>query len=301
MNFKCQQCGAALSVEGALRTTVCAFCSAPSVVERPAAEGGARPAFTLGFVQPQKDVERQVARWLRSRSLFCPGSVRRAKVEAMQGVYIPAYLYSAVARSAYAAEIGERYTVTETYTTTENGQTVEHTRTRTETEWRSLSGEHVANVVDVLVTASQGLSNDELQAVEPFDYRALRRYSPAMIAGWLVEDPSMGHAQSLALARAEALRSLEGVLQQFLPGDTHRALRHDTRLEQEELALVQVPVWLLNARYEKNKPPLRIVVNGQTGAIFGNPPRSWLRISAAVLAVLAAIAVAWLIASGGLR
>ena len=52
-----------------------------------------------------------------------------------------------MARSAYAAEIGERYTVTETYTTTENGQTVEHTRTRTETEWRSLSGEHVAMYV----------------------------------------------------------------------------------------------------------------------------------------------------------
>lgn len=300
MNFTCQNCGAALTVDGDLRTTVCAFCAAPSVVERPGAEG-VRPTFTLGFVQPKAAVEQRVAKWLRSQSVFCPGSLRRAKVEAIQGVYLPAYLYSAVARSAYTAEIGERYTVTETYTTTENGQTVEHTRTRTETEWQGLSGEHAANVVDVLVTASQGLSNEELQAVEPFDYRALRRYSPAMNSGWLAEDPSMGHAQSLALARTEALRKTTDVLQRFLPGDTHRGLQHDTRLEQEELSLIQVPVWLLNARYQKDKPPVRIVVNGQTGALHGKPPRSWRRIAAAVLGVLAALALVWWIAGGGLR
>jgi hypothetical protein len=300
MNFKCQNCGAALSVEGALRTAVCAFCAAPSVVEHPAGEAGPRPDFTLGFVQPQEAVQEHVARWLKTRSVFCPGSVRRAKVEALQGVYVPAYLYSAVASSEYSAEIGEEYTVEETYTTTEDGKSVTRTRTRTETEWRALSGRYTANVVDVLVTASAGLSNAELAAVEPFDYRAIRRYSPAMISGWLAEDPSMTPAQCLALAQAEALQKTSQALERFLPGDRHRGIDHRTRLEQEELALVQVPVWLLNARYRKDKPPIRIVVNGQTGAIQGKPPLSWLRISAAVLAALVAILAAWLWLNGGL-
>jgi hypothetical protein len=300
MKLECQNCGAALTVEGALRTAVCAFCDAPSVVERPEGEAGARPTFTLGFVQPREAVEKNVARWLKSRSVFCPGSVRRAKMEALQGVYVPAYLYSAVARSEYTAQIGERYTVVETYHTTEDGKSVTRTRTRTETEWRSLAGRYTANVVDVLVTASAGLSNAELAAVEPFDYRAIRRYSPAMISGWLAEDPSMGHAQCLELARAEALQQTSQALERFLPGDGHRSLEHQTRLEQEELSLVQVPVWLLNARYRKDKPPIRIVVNGQTGAIFGKPPLSGLRITLTVLAALAALLGVWLWLNGGL-
>lgn len=302
MNFKCKNCGAALTVEGTLRTVVCAFCASPSVVERPESESGPRPTFTLGFVQPEKDVQQHVAKWLKTRNLFCPSSVRNAKVEELQGVYVPAFLYSAVSRSEYTAQIGENYTVTETYTTTDSqGRTVTRTRTRIETEWRSLRGSHSANVVDVLVTASKGLSNPELEAVEPFDWRALRRYSPAMISGWLAEDASMTNEQCMALAQQEAIARIGATLNAFMPGDMHRDLRHNTWLENEAVDLVLVPVWLLNARYEKDKPPIRIVVNGQTGAIHGKPPLSWIKISAAVLLGLLVIAVLYLLANGGAR
>lgn len=302
MNFKCNNCGAALSVEGGLRTAVCAFCDSPSVVERPASDGGPRPLFALGFVQPKKDVEQHVARWLRTRNPFCPSSLRHAKVEQMQGVYVPAYLYSAVSTSDYSAEIGENYTVTETYRTTNSkGQSVTRTRTRTETEWRSLRGRHTANVVDVLVTASKGLGNAELEAVEPFDWRALRRYDPALISGWIAEEASMTPGQCLQLARDEALKKTGEVLARFMPGDRHRNLQHRTTLSEEGADLVLVPVWLLNARYEKAKPPIRIVVNGQTGEIHGRPPLSVYKIVAAVVFVLALVALGALLFGGGGR
>ena len=57
MNFKCSNCGAALTVEGTLRTVVCAFCASPSVVERSASEVAVQPTFTLGFVQPETAVQ----------------------------------------------------------------------------------------------------------------------------------------------------------------------------------------------------------------------------------------------------
>lgn len=299
MNFKCTHCGAALSVEGGLRTATCAFCASPSVVERPASEAGPRPSFALGFVQPKKDVEHRVARWLKTRSVFCPSSVRHAKVEQLQGVYVPAYLYSAVSRSDYSADIGENYTVTETYTTTNaKGQSVTRTRTRTETEWRPLQGRHTANVVDVLVTASNGLSNAELEAVEPFDWRALRRFDPALISGWIAEEASMTQDQCLQLARDEALGKTGEVLSRFMPGDRHRNLQHRTTLSEEGADLVLVPVWLLNARYEANKAPIRVVVNGQTGEIHGKPPLSVYKIAAAVAVVLVLAALAALFFSG---
>jgi len=68
---------------------------------------------------------------------------------------------------------------------------VRRTRTVTKTEWRSLSGERAEYVTDRVVTASRGLPNRDLEAIEPFDLRALGRYEPALLSGWLAEEPSL--------------------------------------------------------------------------------------------------------------
>lgn len=303
MIFACKNCGAELSVDEALRTTVCIYCDTPSVVESPSRTSGPRPAFTVGFVQPEAQVRKHVARWLRTRNIFCPGSIRHANVENLKGVYVPAYLYSAVSRTDYAARIGENYTETETYTTTDkDGKTVTKTRTVVKTEWRSLRGTRAANVSDVLVTASKGLSNSELEAIEPFDWRALRRYSPAMVAGWPAENASLDVVTCLQMARDEAEAHCNRALSGFMPGDSHQIVSARTSFEKEAVDLVLVPTWLLNARYAADKPPIRIVVNGQTGAVHGKPPLSALRIALAiVLLALLAGGIYFLVDSGAFQ
>src|SRR5690606_16192924 len=118
-----------------------------------------------------------------TRGFFRDPKLKTASISEMRGVYVPAYLYAAIAHSSYSASIGEEYQETETYTTTVNGKTVTRTRTVTKTEWRPLSGRHSAYVMDVIVTASRGLPNAELEAVEPFDLRQMRRYDGALISG----------------------------------------------------------------------------------------------------------------------
>lgn len=302
MILQCRHCGAALTVEDSQRTTVCVFCDSPSVVERPESEAGPRPAFTIGFVQPEEDVRRLVAKWLQTRSIFCPGDIRHANVEDLKGVYLPAYLYSAVSRTNYTADIGENYQELETYTTTDSkGQTVTKTRVVTRTEWRSLRGTRVANITNVLVTASKGLSNEELFGIRPYDWRALKRFNAAMVAGWPAENASLDEEECFRVARAEADIRASNALPGFMPGDSHRALRSQTVLEQEAADLVLVPAWLLNARYSPEKPPIRIVVNGQTGAVHGKPPLSAWRIAFAILlAIVVALGLYFYAQSGAL-
>lgn len=292
MILKCNHCGAELTVNGSDRTTICVFCASPSVIERPESEAGPRPAFTIGFVQPEEDVRRHVAKWLKSRSIFCPGSIRKANVEDIKGVYVPAYLYSAVTRTNYSAEIGEEYQETETYTTTnDKGETETHTRVVTYTEWRDLSGTRVANVADVLVTASQGLGNDELAGIRPYDWGAIKRYNAAMVAGWPTENASIGETECFEMARKEAQARAEAALPNFMPGDSHRSISSTTTVHEEAADLVLVPTWLLNARYAAGKPPIRIAVNGQTGAVHGKPPLSVWRILFAILLVIGILVV----------
>ena len=232
---------------------------------------------------------------MRGSSLFAPTAFRQAKVEDIRGIYVPAYLYSAVAHSSYQASIGENYTVTETYTTTDSqGRTVTRTRTRTETEWRSLSGRHASFVSDYVVTASRGLSNPELEAIEPFDLRALHRYGTTLVSGWATEEPSVAEAQCMAMARQETLEGIGRELSSFMPGDKHSDLRYETQLSNEDLELLLLPVWVLPVRYADDAPMVRLLVNGQTGEVSGKAPVSKLKVTlailAAVLPILACIA-----------
>jgi hypothetical protein len=206
-------------------------------------------------------------------------------------VYVPAGLYSAVTSSTYTAEIGENYTVTETYTTTVNGKTVTRTRTRIETEWRDLAGTHAAYATDLIVTASRGLPNDELERIEPFDLRALRRYSAALVSGWLVEEASLDLSECARLARAEAARVEEERLQRFMPGDRYRDLRFDLQLQNETIDPVLVPVWVLAVRPAPDAPAVRVVANGQSGEVWGPERVSPVKVALWIAAALVALAI----------
>jgi hypothetical protein len=185
--FACGQCGAALVFDG-VRSATCPYCASGNFVERPPGHGP-EPAFVVTFVGDAVVARGALARWLGSRSWFCDAAVRRAIVEELRGVYVPAYLYSSVGHTSFTAQIGEHYSETETYTVTDaEGKTREETRTVTRTEYRPLAGTHVGYVTDVIVSASAGLANAELARVEPYDLRQLRRFSPALVAGWIVEE-----------------------------------------------------------------------------------------------------------------
>jgi len=302
MNLRCQSCGAELVVAPELRTTVCPYCAAPSVVERPASVDRPDPSFALGFALTHEVAAERVKHWLRTRHPWTHGGLKRAPLQDVKGVYVPAWLYSARAESRYSASIGEDYRETETYTTTENGKTVTKTRTVTKTEWRSLQGAHAEYVLDVLVTASRGLPNAELEALEPFDLRALARYEPALVAGWVAEEPSLSREDCLRHAREEARARVGRRLSAFMPGDSHRELRHDTRLDEESLDVCLVPVWVLAARYAPDSPPLRVVVNGQSGEVYGHAPVSWVKVLLTVLAIVALVLLlSWFSSRGGGR
>lgn len=292
VEVQCESCGVHLSVEEGMRTATCPYCDSPYVVERPVSPDRPDPEFTLAFVVDRERAVETVRGWASSSGLFVHSGVKSAPVEKTRGVYLPAYLYGAVAESDYSAQIGENYQTTETYTTTDGkGNTVVRTRTVTKTEWRDLSGHHTGYVMDVIVTASAGLPNQELEHIEPFDLRALRRYAPELVIGWPTEEPSLGEDTCLQHAHDESIREIGNRLGGFMPGDSYRELRHHTTLREEVTDLVLLPIWVFALRYDPEKPPIRVLVNGQTGEVWGKAPLSVWKITLAIVLGLVMIAV----------
>jgi hypothetical protein len=297
--FACGQCGAGLAFAG-VRTETCPYCASPNFVERPPAANQPRPALVVAFTGDARVARRRLDRWLGSRTWFADARIKRARVEDLRGVYLPAYLYSAVARTEYSAAIGEHYTETERHETTDaQGNKQTETRSVTRTEYRPLSGHHVGYVTDVLVSASAGLADAELQAIEPFELLHLRRYSPAVVAGWITEEFSRDAGDCRRASRNEAIDEVGLRLRRFMPGDSHSDLAWRTTVAWESLDPVLVPVWVLAVRYRDDRPALRVVINGQTGAIAGKVPLAWWKVAIAVAAVAAVIAAVILAISHG--
>lgn len=288
--FSCGNCGASLAFSG-VRTETCPYCASPNFVERPPAANRPDPQFVVTFTGDHGVAKLQLDRWLGNRSMFADAKLRHAKVDDIRGVYLPAYLYSAVARTDYSAQIGEHYTETETYTEKDaQGNTVTKTRTVTRTEYRSLSGKHVGYVADIVVSASAGLPNTELSRVEPFDLKQMRRYAPALVSGWITEEFSRVADDCKAMSRGEAVEEVGLRLRRFMPGDSYSDLQWRTAVEWESLDPILVPVWVLALKYRDDKPLLRVVINGQTGKVHGKAPLDWWKIGIAIVLALGVIA-----------
>ncbi len=294
--FACGHCGASLAFER-VRTETCPYCASPNFVERPPAPGQPDPRFVVTFVGDAEVARRALDRWLGSRTIFADSAIKRARVEDMRGIYVPAYLYSAVAHTDYHAHIGEHYTETETYTATnQEGKTETRTRTVTRTEYRQLAGYHVGYVTDVIVSASHGLSNREMSRVEPFDLKQMRRFDPALVSGWIAEEFAQSADACERTCRTEAVDQVGEKLRRFMPGDSYSDLTWRTSVAWESIDPVLVPVWVLALRYREQKDPLRVVINGQTGKVVGKVPLAIWKVTLGVI-VLASIiaAVAYLI------
>jgi len=281
--FACGSCGSLCQVEAQLRATACPYCASPAVIERPHDPSRPAPLFVIAFVVVQAVALDAARRWVK-RAFFAPEAFRAAEVAAIRGIYVPAYLFSAAAEAEYSAEIGENYTVT---TTDSKGRT----RTRTETEWSTLSGRYSAYISDVLVTASRGVHNHELEAIEPFDLRALHRYTPRLLSGWIAEEASRAADECQRLAVEESMAVVQRRIAAMLPGDKHRGLRVSSTLRGPHQQLMLLPVWVLPVRYKRGKEDqvVRLLVNGQTGEVGGAAPRSWPKIIGLIVVILGLI------------
>jgi hypothetical protein len=257
------------------------------VVDRPGTPHRPDPVFAVGFAIDEKTARNRLRRLIASKRL-APAWLRQRAIEHLRGVYLPTYLYSAVADTAYDAAIGEDYTVV----TVRNKKV----RRETRTEIRRLRGRHACYITDVVVTASQSLANSEVEAIEPYDLRALCRYSPALISGWISEEPTLERERCLELAREESRARLADALRRFMPGDSCHELGHDTSFSEESIDLTLLPVWVAAIRERDDADPIRLLVNGQTGRAHGRIPTSWVKVGvwaaiAAGLVGLAAIIV----------
>jgi len=131
-----------------------------------------------------------------------------------------------------------------------------------------------------------------LRRAEPFPTRELVPYDTAYLSGFVVEHYQVVLLDAAHTARESMERQLRSLCAARVPGDTYRNLRVDATWEGETFKHVLLPAWL--ATYDYGAKSFQVVVNGSTGRVAGEYPKSAWKIAG--LALAAALAVAGLVA-----
>lgn len=286
-SVRCQNCNAISVFDPKHVAQRCDFCGSPAIVPVEEQQAPIRPSSLLPFTFPEAKVRDQMRRWYATR-WFAPNRLKRAAItDTVHGVYLPYWTFDAQAHADWTAESGYHYYVTETYRDAQgNTQTRQVQRTR----WVPSSGSLNHFFDDELVPASRGVRADLLRKIEPFPTTTdLRPYDPGYLAGWVVEQYQI----DLVAAAQHSRQIMDGKLRSLcaseVPGDTHRNLHVRSLYSGQTFKHILAPVWLLSYAYGRKS--FQVVVNGATGAMAGERPYSWVKITLAVLAGIILVAI----------
>jgi hypothetical protein len=140
---------------------------------------------------------------------------------------------------------------------------------------------------DEPVPGTRGVSHALLTQVEPFPTGELRPYDRAYLSGFVVEHYQIVLFDAAQRSEEAMNAKLHAMCAAQIPGDTYRNLRIHPVYSGRTFKHILVPVWLLT--YNFGARAYQVVVNGVTGRMAGQYPKSAWKIA---LAVLAAVIIA---------
>ncbi len=291
---RCNSCHAVSVLDPTRAGGRCEFCGSPELVDYSEIKSPIRPRGLLPFRIDRVQAADAIKKWWKGRWLAPNALARRALVDEIHGIYVPYWTFDAAVEADWRADSGTYYYTTETYRGSD-GKT--RTRQKRHTRWRPAAG-HVSHFFDdELVCGSRGVHADLLRGAEPFPTDRLIPYDTAYLSGFTVEHYQVVLVEAAQRGRTEMEGKLRSMCAAQVPGDTYRNLRVDANWGGETFKHVLLPVWVVS--YDYGKRAFQVVVNGDTGQVAGESPKSAWKIAGLVVAALIVVALILLFVRSG--
>jgi hypothetical protein len=280
-SVQCQSCKAVSVFDPARVGENCAFCGSPTLVPYAEIKAPIRPQSLLPFKVSESAVREQIRRWYASK-WFAPNAFkRRALVDRVKGIYVPYWTFDAHAVCPWTADAGHYYYTTETY---RDNQGRTQTRQVRHVRWLPASGEVQHFFDDEPVPGTHGVSHSLLEGILPFPTAELVPYESAFLSGFVVEHYQVVLVDAAQNAEQRMNAHLREMCAAQVPGDTHRNLEIRPSYSARTFKHILVPIWLLTYLYANRA--WQVVVNGYTGQMAGEYPKSWVKIALVVIGVI---------------
>jgi hypothetical protein len=280
-SVQCRSCRAVSVFDAERVGQNCGFCGSPQLVPYEEIKPPIRPESLLPFRITEAQVRERIRGWYAGKWL-APNRLRRAAlVDRVRGVYVPYWTFDARVVAPWTADAGHYYYETETY---RDGKGNRRTRRVRHTRWVPAAGEVRHFFDDEPVPGTTGVAAHLLAGVEPFPTAELVPYDPAFLSGFIVEHYQVVLLDAARDAESRMTARLRDLCAREVPGDTYRNLDVRPAWSDRTFKHILVPVWLLTYVYGQRS--WQVVVNGVTGRVAGEYPKSAWKIALLVLIAL---------------
>lgn len=277
-SMECEGCGAHVEVDKTSTATTCPYCGSHYVLSRKQLDSIV-PDGVIPFKIDKNKVESIFTNWIKGRWL-APNVLKILyQKDKIQGIYMPYWTFDANTRTHYTAMGGINHRVEYE---DENGEK----KVRIETRWYPTSGNINYFFDDILVSASNKLDEILLIGVQPSSTRNIVSYSPDYMSGYCAEiytvDLKDAHNEAIAkMNRRLRSKAESDVLRRY---DCVRALRLNTSYSDETYKHIFVPVYSTAYTYKDKR--YNVLINGETGEIRGEYPKSIVKITVIIVLIL---------------
>jgi len=277
--FKCNGCGAEVQVPATITATDCPYCGAKYVLSSKQ-EKIITPDGVIPFKIQGADVKDIFMKWIKGR-MMAPGKLKKMyESGGLKGIYIPYWTFDADVRCFYTADGGNDVKV-------EKRDSQGNKYTTTEIRWTSTSGTIFRQFDDITICATKTIKKKDIEAIEPFDtINLLEPYSPKFFSGFMAEH----YTYPMIDAHKDAVKIMQSYMHKEAEKDVLKRYDHvratiiHPEYRNETYKHVMVPIYMMHYDYQGKK--YDVYINGVTGKIKGKYPKSAMKITAIVIAII---------------
>ena len=242
--YTCGSCGGEISINGTEVSTKCIYCGSSSVVFSRISKEKA-PEFIIPF-QISKEQAVDIVKKKFKHGPFIPKEVKNFKPSEVRGIYVPYWLANAyhVESDIYQGEVRS------------NKQTI--------TKYWARAGK--MGITNLAVDASQMLSDESSQRLEPFDFSQIKLFDEDYLLGFYsnVSDITNADLEQTVTERArEAFH--EKAAKTYSASNKKVLMERSSTLIDRDVRYTMLPVWFVCYEFEGKHNT--IMVNGQTGKV----------------------------------
>lgn len=285
----CPNCGGEVLMEEHTSATQCPYCDSYLILNE-RVEGEYAPKWILPF-QLGRETCKKSLRERFQKNLFAPTDfLSEARLNGMQGVYVPHWLYDYKTRCVMQGE-ATRVRVWR------SGNTE-----YTETSYYAVGRDMEVDYDKIPVDASKVMPDQVMDLMEPYRYGQLIEFSPEYMSGFYAEKYNMPAEELESRARDKMTQSAAAMLRESYAGyGSVRVADQQIQVRDSSAAYGLLPVWKYEYTYNGQK--YLFYVNGQTGKIVGEAPLSKKKMFAYVgtlwgclmaILVMAPLLISWL-------
>ena len=286
-SMECEGCGALVEVDATSSATTCPYCGSHYVLAKKQIES-IIPDGVIPFKIDKHQVESIFRNWIKKRYL-APNVLKTLyQRDKIQGIYMPYWTFDADTSAHYTAMGGIDFKV-------EYEDEEGNTQVRIETKWYPTSGFVKSFFDDVLVRASDRLSERLLQSIEPYNTLNTASYSPDYMSGYCAEvytvDLQSAHVDAMDIMERRLIRLAESdVLRRY---DRVRGVCLNASFRDETYKYIFLPVY--STAYTYKDKLYHVLINGENGKIKGEYPKSIPKIIAIIVIVLLIVVLLYLV------